>query len=1673
MIDFFSVQRGGCFCKTCGKRINGLSDLGAIFVNDVNRVQTEAFCKQHAQHGGGGSSVVSAEFNPLASFTVTDPTDTDGILVPSNPTMNGIGAVTLKYDDGTTAIMSVGTTDPNFINRLATQFIRLYGKPTEVYQSNSDKVIKTKIDPVTGDTKYYVLATPEVVSDNNGTITVLNQGDPEEIEVDLQAVPVFIRSVSEGFNAPIEILNIDTNNPAPDVDKTYLKIERIKMQSANCYGSYNLDTDTIDYDPNGKFNSSSAPLMVDENLKVLLACSIPYVGPIEPDPTGNPGDMRYPVYSRTKLTVGEVGGAGTQSFDLNSPLAYIPVAGKQVEKVELYDVRNPQLSNLDDWVKFKAEYLVTYTDGSTFIYYDDDALPCKVDFPGQGESADTQVSFVSWIQEGSAIRNYSAVQVAPGRNIWIIKGDCKYKVVFNSKAGTSVKEEATYEGSIQLVITLKDIAEARVEQPARIDNHAMWVPGVVGGYASEDDTQTLYKIGRIAPIGHTGNNTGDTYIPSFKTFLLPVIDAIIAGTEYFNPDGTSEGVGAVVRDRDFDPDLPSEVHQFEILLPDPTFDPADPNADYNTAELTRYMVNVEVNTSESGKFLTLTCNSPTTSGSTTVNRKYFTTTMKHLDNEGGKRDAIVVTGLLARFDAGPSNSEREVVIRDDLGQDTSIDLENNYPGNSVTIGGMNYTIDPRPATYEYKTRPDGTKYIKVKSNTSVVEICTVEHAPDIHATELSNDTTEIDLVEAKVKSAHVKGDYHGIAMNDVWLEYNDEYTFRDTTNPLSYDSVEIKNVSATTIDGTRPSGGIDVVGVLPDGSETPIPVARVGATFVTDTRIQANALMPNAILRTKADGSKYLEITGKAQVNLTETDSQHTPKQRTVELFGPVLNYDLDAFDVDHIDVHRARYPEETTVYPDDYFHAVQPGQSYDNHLKITMPLTVTGYDHLNNQVFQFVTDPVDLITREHVKKLEFVQWDPSRSDNPKLDWTGANIKLSGYAEYRVYLGTSSDGSVDEYEWFTNAVSEINVELPIGPWKKINIGPEGGITSEYNTPWNFYASKSSSHYYSEGSQYVISSVSTPTTYAGVNAKVTDGYNREYKGYEPESVRSIGIDPKFRLRMHYPEIVQQTDTYATVRCTAEIEMFGLKLDKDSEGNPFYVETNIPASSSDNLKELIKAMDYLTTTDNLPIFAYGGIANVTWDGEHAVTPHQLTAIGANSYVDTLVNQESPWSQNSWYSRFVSEATKYGERQSVNPVYFSASLDQSLVPIIPYHDESGNGNIWNQTKQQYTNDMAADAVLDAVDSPNDNYSLGNLGLSWFQSYYPYISDAKYLFKHGVGRTAGGIYPVEAMINQDPRYRKIAPSVVNPLTFLFQVDPDWNNTFDIANAVDAITFNEDYDKGVSYLFSSNATDWFGSTGAVYSQDTHRPGFNMFMTPYITRKWGIAKNTTPDSGDYFPNVITQAIPTLTFVHVPVDHEKAFVPGYVQTLRDIAGGDVRTMRANMQKFCKDPMTDEACRGAFQLYEIVKLSNDFNPVMQYMNYRIPYTINCYTGPKDGDWTSWYGWGNDTSHPDNGCLIARCACQGGDFEPQYEAGCYDTSMPWVWNSSPLKITDSQFVDMVREKMAGKYALLAIHIRGAYGSHHDDDPSRGWGWSGPTLDSYGASVIGIDIITLPTIQ
>lgn len=133
MLDFFSVQRGGCVCKTCGKRIDGLSDLGAIFVKDKNRIQTEVYCKQDTPQGGGGNvgNLVSISVLPTTGVYETGVTDHPGEMPSVAPEFR-IHMVA-NFDSGMSIPLNFNNSaDKAAIDKLVGTVLRAYGKPYDI-----------------------------------------------------------------------------------------------------------------------------------------------------------------------------------------------------------------------------------------------------------------------------------------------------------------------------------------------------------------------------------------------------------------------------------------------------------------------------------------------------------------------------------------------------------------------------------------------------------------------------------------------------------------------------------------------------------------------------------------------------------------------------------------------------------------------------------------------------------------------------------------------------------------------------------------------------------------------------------------------------------------------------------------------------------------------------------------------------------------------------------------------------------------------------------------------------------------------------------------------------------------------------------------------------------------------------------------------------------------------------------------------------------------------------------------------------------------------------------------------------------------------------------------------------------------------------------------------------
>lgn len=154
MIDFFSVQRGGNICKTCGKRIQGFIDLGAIICKDNPRMQTEVYCKDHVPQTGSLGNLVSIQVRPGNSIVETGVTDHPG----SAPTVAPKFHINLlaNFDSGTSLpIVYDNLLDKAAIDQLVASVLENYGKPYEIVPNET----RVKYDATEG--KFYVDATAD------------------------------------------------------------------------------------------------------------------------------------------------------------------------------------------------------------------------------------------------------------------------------------------------------------------------------------------------------------------------------------------------------------------------------------------------------------------------------------------------------------------------------------------------------------------------------------------------------------------------------------------------------------------------------------------------------------------------------------------------------------------------------------------------------------------------------------------------------------------------------------------------------------------------------------------------------------------------------------------------------------------------------------------------------------------------------------------------------------------------------------------------------------------------------------------------------------------------------------------------------------------------------------------------------------------------------------------------------------------------------------------------------------------------------------------------------------------------------------------------------------------------------------------------------------------------
>lgn len=364
MIDFFSAQRGGCVCKTCGKRIDGLTDLGAIFIKDKNRIQTEAYCKQDTPQGGGGDigNLVSISVLPTTGVYETGVTTHPGEMPSVAPEFR-IHMVA-NFDSGMSIPLNFNNTaDKAAIDKLVGTVLRVYGKPYDI-----------------------IPTLPEVKYDTVGNFFYVDQEAHTKTETGTDVV--YQERVELKFT---DLINTPTQAQAKLLEDwvTVAGVFGDKAHFETINGSY--PTTHVSFDSKSPVPSKILPIHFHLDTSAIEAQVLDPTYALKTYPDDHPlypGQQYLEIYSHARLLYG--GQVAITDFRNLVPVEYPLEADKVIDHVEFHATNVSLMENFGSKHDPDALYEVFVTiDGSYYIYYENMALPEVVPMNKPGQAAYT------------------------------------------------------------------------------------------------------------------------------------------------------------------------------------------------------------------------------------------------------------------------------------------------------------------------------------------------------------------------------------------------------------------------------------------------------------------------------------------------------------------------------------------------------------------------------------------------------------------------------------------------------------------------------------------------------------------------------------------------------------------------------------------------------------------------------------------------------------------------------------------------------------------------------------------------------------------------------------------------------------------------------------------------------------------------------------------------------------------------------------------------------------------------------------------------------------------------------------------------------------------------------------------------------------------------------------
>lgn len=531
MLDFFSVQRGGCVCKTCGKRIDGLSDLGAIFVKDKNRIQTEVYCKKDTPQGGGGDvgNLVSISVLPTTGVYETGVTTHPGEMPSTAPEFR-IHMVA-NFDSGMSIPLNFNNTaDKAAIDKLVGTVLRAYGKPYDI-----------------------IPTLPEVKYDTVGEFFYVDQEAHTKTETGADVV----------YQERVELKFTDlVNTPVAAEAKLLDGWTRVDELVDDDFASVlsvegNYPTTMVTFDSKSPIPTKVLPIDFKLDTSAIKAQAIDPTYTLKTYPDTHPlypGQQYLEIYSHAKLLYGTQ--VVVADFKNAIPVEYPLEADKVIDHVEFKAtnvsiVENEPKLDADAFLELKATI-----DGAYYIYYENIATPEAIPMnkagqapyqdPNQSSIVDLyldDIRHIRWTDPTYAIEQLPIVamddpqpesEYETNATIWgpsVFEVDLRVDVKHQNEVGTWVPGGFS-KAAIEWDTPVFEV-RARLNSEERIAYHESYVTHV-NKAVRDDHTYLTLSVSR----------GGEKFISDITGDTIAISDNYISKMEFTN-QGTSYDGGTI------------------------------------------------------------------------------------------------------------------------------------------------------------------------------------------------------------------------------------------------------------------------------------------------------------------------------------------------------------------------------------------------------------------------------------------------------------------------------------------------------------------------------------------------------------------------------------------------------------------------------------------------------------------------------------------------------------------------------------------------------------------------------------------------------------------------------------------------------------------------------------------------------------------------------------------------------------------------------------------------------------------------------------------------------------------------------------------------------------------------------------------------------------------------